>query len=529
MQRRIACIALPNIRVEIVKERESGESPLAVIVARPGGAVKTEREVLGNTRIDFVSRDAAALGIGAGQTVATARAKCAELRVRVVAEGTVRTALARIAETSLAFGPTTAFDVAQDVVWVDVSGCAHLHGGEVDLARKLGAHVRALGHAGRVAIADGPRLAAAVARYATTSDPMVVPEGKGAPAVRSLPIAALALDDDVSVWLADLGLSTCGDLQKLPRRALGMRLGERVHDVMQLLDGRDHAPLEAWRPPDVPEERVELDWGAHSIEALAFVLKTLCDRLAARLHGRALAAARLELVLALDRALLCEAARSSVSVEPTVAGGHRVSLSITLPSPIARAPDLLAIVRARLEGCSLAAPVLSVTLRATELARAPTRTLDLLAPEPKADSALPRLVAELLAELGEGTVGMLALVDTWFPSERTRLVPYLTESARLRHALVTSALEPSRFVPAIPVRQGTLARAHHLARVESLQWWQHRSASSVCRRRDFFAAWVMPTSFPSETRNRTLPASGALAWLELRDSMGEPLLSGWMD
>ena len=44
-----------------------------------------------------------------------------------------------------------------------------------------------------------------------------------------------------------------------------------------------------------------------SIEALAFVLKTLCDRLAARLQGRAMAASRLELVLRLDRAL-CEGA-----------------------------------------------------------------------------------------------------------------------------------------------------------------------------------------------------------------------------
>ncbi|MDP9000191.1 MAG: DNA polymerase Y family protein [Myxococcota bacterium] len=527
MQRRIACIALPDIRVEVLKERESGESPLAVIVARPGGVVKTEREVLGNTRIDFVSRDALVLGIGAGQTVATARAKCADLRVRVLAEGTVRTALARIAEASLAFGPTTAFDVAQDVIWVDVSGCAHLHGGEVELARMLGAHVRALGHACRVAVADGPRLAAVVSRYATASDPMVVPEGKGAAAVRSLPIAALALDADVSTWLADLGLSTCGDLQKLPRRALGMRLGERVHDVMQLLDGRDHAPLDAWRPPDVPEERVELDWGAHSIDALAFVLRTLCDRLAARIQGRALAVARLEIVLALDRAMLCEDASSSSAVEPSVVG-HRVSLSITLPSPIARAADLLAIVRARLEGCSLAAPVLAVTLRATELVRAPARTLDLLAPEPKADSALPRLVAELLAELGEGTVGMLTLVDTWFPSERTRLVPYLTESARSRHSLVTSALEPSRFVPATHVPHGTLARAHHLARVESVQWWQHMSASSGCRCRDLFAAWVMPTSFPNERMN-LVPTGGALGWVELRDSMGEPLLCGWMD
>ena len=72
---------------------------------------------------------------------------------------------------------------------------------------------------------------------------------------------------------------------------------------MQLLDGEDRAPLAGWRPPEVPEERVELEWGAGSVEALAFVLKTLCDRLAARLHGRAVARAPRARARARSRAL----------------------------------------------------------------------------------------------------------------------------------------------------------------------------------------------------------------------------------
>jgi protein ImuB len=501
MNRRIACIALPDIRLEIARDREP-QSLLVVIVARRGTATQTERDVLGNTRIDFVSREAGAFGVRAGQTVAAARAKCAELRVRVVAEGIVHTALARIAEAALAFGPSTAFDVAQDVVWVDVGGCAHLHGSENELVQALGAHVRAMGHVCRVAVAEGPRLAAAIARFSKKD--LVIPEGKAADAVRSLPIAALGLDDDTSGWLADLGLSACGDLQKLPRRALGVRLGERVHDVMQLLDGRDPTPLEAWRPPEVPEERIELDWGAHSIEALSFVLKTLCDRLAARLQGRALAATRLELVIALDRAL-CED------------GGHRVALPLALPSPISRPTDLLAIVRARLEGCLLSAPAVAVTLRAPELARTPARTLDLLSAEPKARLALPRLVAELAAEHGEKTVGILALVDTWRPIERTRLIPYGSPREREpKHALVTSALEPSRLVHASKAPREVLARARHLARTEAIEWWRHSTHSAQARRdgrHDLFVAWM----------------NDALAWLELRSPEPAPLLRGWID
>ena len=301
----------PRIRLEVVPtEPHAPPGPIAVVVARPGASVKTERDILGNTRLDVVSSAARTLGVRAGQTVAAARARCADLRVRVVAEGSVQAALARLAEAALAFGPATSFDVAQDVVWVDVGGCAHLHGGERALAQALEARVESLGHRCRVAVANGPRLSSAVARFAVSRrpGPLVVPPGSEAAAMRVLPVAALALDESTALWLQNLGMARCGDLQKLPRRSFGTRLAARAHDVMQLLDGEDRAPLDPYRPAEVPEERVELEWGAASVEALTFILKSLCDRLAARLQGRAMGAARLELVLSLDRALCREAA-----------------------------------------------------------------------------------------------------------------------------------------------------------------------------------------------------------------------------
>jgi len=545
--RRVACIALPEIRVEIAQERESRQgaktpggnanqlgalaplrpSPLGVVIARRGGAVKTEREVLGNTRLDVVSRQARASGIRAGMTVAAARAKHAELRVRVVAEDAVEGALARVAEVAMAFGPAAAFDVTEDVVWVEVGGCAHLYGegrspaspepgrvlGEVALAQGLEARVRELGHACAVSVADGPRIASAVARYAEArqGEPRIVPPGQGSQAMRALPIAALALDDDVARWLCDLGLRRCGDLQKLPRRSLGTRLGARAHDVMQLLDGEDRAPLDAWRPPEVPEERVELEWGACSVEALAFVLKTLCDRLAARLHGRAMAASRLDLVLTLDRALVD--LRETVACDSQAlceAAAHVSTLTALLPSPLSRAADLLAVLRVRLEQHTLAAPVLVATLRAPELARAPGRTLDLLEPEPRATLALPRLVAELAAELGSARVGVLALCDTWSPDERTRLVPYGLSTPAPRHAMCTSVLEPSRLVEPSHVTREELALVTPRTRYEATEWWRRGP-----RRRDMAAAWLGSGQ------------SGALAWVELGED--EALVRGWVD
>jgi protein ImuB len=350
----------------------------------------------------------------------------------------------------------------------------------------------------------------------------------------------------------------CGDLQKLPRRSLGIRLGARVHDVIPFLFGEDSAPIVAWRPPEVPEERLELEWGAASIEALAFVMKTLSDRLAARLDGRAMAAARLEIVLGLDRALCDEETRARAS-------SPAVRLGVSLPSPIARAADLLAVVRTRLERETLEAPVLTATLRAPELARIASRTLDLLVPEPKAQEALPRLVAELAAELGGERVGTLALVDTWAPSKRTRLRPFGEELLHerpdeplspttshpahpskdpgYRYSLVASAVEPTRVIRPLRLSHVRVEEIEHLMRVDAIEWWRsanmtvsdHDDPAPTCPA-DWVAAW---TSDPirSEGGHVDPRAAHALAWVEVvssdqgktSDSLDDARLRGWID
>src|SRR5580698_11072686 len=106
---RFAAVALFHLRVELARARASPASPvLGVVIARPGGAVKDETSLLGHTRLDEVSPEALALGIRPGQTVASARARSADLSVRVVPLLGVSQALSGLAEMALAFGPTCA-------------------------------------------------------------------------------------------------------------------------------------------------------------------------------------------------------------------------------------------------------------------------------------------------------------------------------------------------------------------------------------------------------------------------------------
>jgi protein ImuB len=509
---RFAAVFLPWVRVELARARmEPGASasasqtsePLAIVIARPGGAVKDERSLLGNTRLDEVSPEAYALGVRRGQTIAAARAKTADLRVRVVAMDAVREVLARVAEAGLGFGATTSFDVMEDVVTVDVTGCAHLHdGGEATLAEALAGTVRAMGHACRVAVADGPRVAMAVARLFPRrgAAPIVVPVGENARAMSALPLRALPLDGAAIGWLSKLGVKRVGDLQRLPRSALGTRLGQGSESVMALVRGEDGAPLVAYVPPEVPEERAELEYGITGTEQLLFVAKTLCDRMAARLSGRVMAAARLELSLKLDRAIARDAELPA-----------HAALPLTLPTPLHEAGALLAVLRARVESYVIPAPILAVTLRVTELVRKEARALDLFQPEAKADRALPRLAAELGAELGEAHVGTLSVGNTWAPEGRTSLVPFGQRAVVPPPvAMLSRTPEPARVLGAgRPC--GSVRNVKLLSRVEAIEWWKQGRADA----RDFLAAWV------DDER--------AMAWIEIDRATGIAQLKGWMD
>lgn len=501
---RIAAVALRSLRVDLARALVP-KGPLAIVVARPDGAVQKDTDLLGNTRLDEVSACARALGVRAGQTVAAARAKCAELSVRVVAMDSVNAALARVAEAALAFGATTAFDAATDVVFADTTGCAHLYGGEAELARTFEARVLAMGHACRVAVAEGPRVASAIARFARMEGrALVVPPGKNAAAMRAMPLRALPLDDDTIRWLTDVGIRNVGALQTLPRRSLGVRLGARVSEIMQLVDGDDRAPLVPYRPPAVPEERADLEYGVTSTEGLVFVLKTLADRMAARLSGRGMGAVKLDVELSLDRALLDE----------TADGDPRDTVSIVLPSPIARAGDLLAVLRTRIERHTLRAPALAVTLRAPELARADGRALDLFDAIPKAETTLPRLLAELSAEIGDAQVGVLELRDTWIPEERSRLVRCHVpgHTSQKPPAFGSwSAPEPSRWL-ASPrdAAPEELARTGRVARLEAVEWWRRGIVA-----REIVAAW--------------LEHDGAIGWIEIDRASGTKRVRGFLD
>lgn len=585
---RVCAVSLPELRIELVREElddASAKLPLAVVVAP---APMTEAKLLGNTRLSVVSREARALGVVPGQTIAQARARAGDLAVRVVRPDAVRDVLARLAEVGLAFGATVSFGMEGestdacrtakdgapaaassarpshsfgDVVWIDVTGCAHLHApaspssadhasssfdGETILAARLAGVIASLGHTCSVAIADGPRVAAMLARAAAESaaraavgaakrraksmlpdlEPIVVRPGDNARALAPLSVASLPLPPEDVRWLAKIGVRTIEEMRALPRAGLGARLGVRARDVLALLDGDDRAPLAPYTPPEVPEEEAELEYGIEGTQALTFVAKTLTDRLSTRLQGRAVAAARIELALHLDTAMLREsAARITAPVTESPPTEHEdrsskdaiVLVELDLPAPLSTASDLLAALRPKIERLVLAAPVLGAKLRAPVLVHKRAAALSLFEPQPKAERALPRLVSELVSDLGIDAVSSLLLGDSWVPEDRSRLVPFGAKGARStkKRRMLSSVPEPTRLLAdPRPVAREDVRILRHLSRVEALEWWKAMPGTSHRRSAvDYVQAWT----------------DDGAAWVEIDRASGAMRVRGWFD
>jgi protein ImuB len=150
-------------------------------------------------------------------------------------------ALASLTDWCGRYSPWCAMDGA-DGIRLDITGCAHLFGGEAAILSDMEHRLRRFGLNARGAVADTPAAAWGWARYRPKSRPPVLNKGE-TEALLSLPIAALRLDPDSIDALRVLGLNTIGTVATLPRGPLSQRLGEAVPRRLDRLFGREAEPI----------------------------------------------------------------------------------------------------------------------------------------------------------------------------------------------------------------------------------------------------------------------------------------------
>lgn len=185
---------------------------------------------------------ASALGLAPGMALTQARAAVPDVDVRDADPAGDRADLERLAiALARRWCPVVAISDA-DGLFLDITGTAHLHGGEEALVRRLLRVLARLGVAAQIAIADTPGAAWALARQRETA--LVVPPGGHHDALAALPVSALRLDEAALELLARLGVDTIGALQAMPRAPLVRRFGPAIARRLDQVTGAAPEPLD---------------------------------------------------------------------------------------------------------------------------------------------------------------------------------------------------------------------------------------------------------------------------------------------
>ena len=255
----------------------------------------TVADAAGRRLLAAVNPAATAAGLAPGMPLADALSFLPGLATALAKPAEDAAALRRLAEWCGRYSPWTAPDGA-DGVRIEITGSAHLWGGERALAADLAARLDRRGVASRIVIADTLGAAWAMARFAEASDSVVIlAPGELRAALASLPVEALRLDPITAQGLRRVGLKRVGDLYAMPRDALARRFGETV---ARLLDqALDEMPEPLSPLGEVPSRRVRLSFAEPITEPADLMLATerLTADLVLRLAREGTGARRLDL------------------------------------------------------------------------------------------------------------------------------------------------------------------------------------------------------------------------------------------
>jgi protein ImuB len=268
-------------RVGKVCFRESGgerahaapntDAPLAVVA-----------KIKSALRLVALDETAERRGLSPGQALADARAMIPSLKTIDEDKAGDQALLAAIADWAERYTPLVALAPPNGLM-LDITGAAHLFGGEEALRADLADRLQVQGFLARAAIADTPGTAAAVASF---GEPAVVPAGAGQTVLAPLPLAALRLDHETVFSLERVGLKRIGQIIDAPRAPLAARFGRALLRRLDQALGVEEEAINPRRPiPALIAERRFAEPIALE-EDIAAILASLAEALATKLEAR---------------------------------------------------------------------------------------------------------------------------------------------------------------------------------------------------------------------------------------------------
>jgi protein ImuB len=333
--RRIVSLWFPDYAVERfirgrMKARETpppAKLPFALVEAGAKGL-----------RLVAVNAAARRFGLTRGQRLADARAAVPDLLSELHEPEADMASLLGLCRWLERYSPWIAPD-APDGVLLDVTGVAHLFGGEAAMLAEMAARLARYGFTARASLAQTIGAAWALARY-------------GGDRLEALPIEALRIDAEAARTLRRLGLKTIGSLLDIPRTSLARRFrGETIpENVLMRLDeamGHRDEPLSPLTPPAAFMAHRALMEPVMTPEGLEAILGSLVAALAGDLEAKAQGAGRL--ILKLFRS-----------------DGSRIDVAAGLSAPACDPHHLLRLLKPKLETVDAGFGIDAMTLEARE-------------------------------------------------------------------------------------------------------------------------------------------------------------------
>ncbi|MEM7653566.1 MAG: DNA polymerase Y family protein [Pseudomonadota bacterium] len=283
------------------------------------------RRRAGSLFISAVCSHAAEQGIAPGMALADARALEPNLITSEEDCAADLRMLTRLADWAERYSPRVSLEGLDGNggagLWIDVSGAAHLFGGEEALLRDLCARLLKRGFCVRAAIADTASAAWAAARFfdgpetfsvkqiaasqgqgsgrtgVADAGGVIVPQGRSLAMLSHLPLEALRVDQASVVSLRRMGLVSIGALLDVPRVVIANRYGRQIADHVDRFTGMGDEPMKLRRV--VPQTQSRMTFGDPILSrediqrSVQHLLISLCDDLSQNAQG----ARRLELTV----------------------------------------------------------------------------------------------------------------------------------------------------------------------------------------------------------------------------------------
>ncbi|MDE0808853.1 MAG: DNA polymerase Y family protein [Alphaproteobacteria bacterium] len=289
--RRTLHLWLPYLSVERYRREAGwGNEERAVVLARDEQARRV---------VAAACPLASTAGIAVGRSVTDALALDPSLMVATADPAADHKALEALADWCGRYTPQVAIDpsgrdIGDGGLWLDITGCAHLFGGESALLDDLLIRLAGFGWTGQAALADTPGAAWAVARFGDRAVRVVEPGAQRA-AIARLPLAALRLPPAVVEGLDRVGLRQVETLISVARSPLTARFGSSV--ALRLDQALGLAPeLISPQVPTFPHRvRLSLPEPIVTTEDVGLATQRLLARLIERLEREHRGARRLRL------------------------------------------------------------------------------------------------------------------------------------------------------------------------------------------------------------------------------------------